>query len=281
MTLTVFVILLAAALMHASWNALIKVRGDRFASITLMSLGMTVSALPVLPFVPVPPLAALPWMLCSVGVHIGYRLFLVRAYNAGDMSQTYPLARGTAPLITAIGAIFLNAEVPSHLAMSGIVLLSCGTVLMSLRGGLHLEAFNRRAVGYALLTAVLISAYTLADGNGARSAASAISYAAWLFTMDGLTATAIGFGLRGRALVPVFVREWRAGLLAGALSAGSYAIAMWAMTKAPIASVAAIRESSILFALLISVLFLGETLTRWRVVAALCIVAGVMALRLG
>ncbi len=280
MTVTVFLALLAAAFMHATWNALIKMRADRFASITITSLGMALAAVPILPFVPIPPLAAWPWIAGSVIIHIGYRLFLVRAYDAGDMAQTYPLARGTAPLLTAVGAIFLNKEVPGDLALLGILLLSCGTVLMSLRGGLHLEKFNRRAVGYALLTATLISGYTLSDGNGARVASTAVSYAAWLFVCDGTTATAIGFAARGRALVPVIAREWKTGLLAGVLSAASYGIAMWAMTKAPIASVAALRETSILFALMISVPVLGEAATRWRVLAALCIVVGAMALRL-
>lgn len=280
MTLTVFLAVLAAALMHASWNALIKVRADRFASISITSLGMALTAVPVLPFVEVPALHVWPWIAASVIIHIGYRLFLVKAYDAGDMAQTYPLARGTAPLMTAVGAVFMNGEVPGPIAVLGIFMLCCGTVLMSLKGGLQLGAFNRHAVGYALVTAVLITAYTLTDGNGARSAVTATSYAAWLFFCDGLTAFAIGIHYRGRKLLPVLAREWKGGMLAGAMTAGSYWIAMWAMTKAPIASVAALRESSILFALLISVAFLGETATRWRIAAALCIVGGAAALRL-
>lgn len=281
MSLTVFVALIAAAIMHASWNALIKVRTDRFASISITSLGMGLVAVPVLPFVELPTLAVWPWIIGSVIIHIGYRLFLVRAYAAGDLAQTYPLARGTAPLMTALGALLLNGEMPSRLAMAGILLLSCGTILMSLRGGSLTRAFNRHAVGYALLTAVLISAYTLIDGNGARAASTATAYAAWLFVCDGFIATLIGFGARGKALLSVIALEWKTGLLTGILTATSYWIAMWAMTKAPIASVAALRETSILFALLISVLILGEKATRWRVAAAVCIGAGAMALRLG
>ena len=281
MSLSVFFALLAAAFMHACWNALIKVRIDRFASISITSLGIGLVAVPVLPFVAVPPLAVWSWIVGSVIIHIGYRLFLVRAYAAGDLAQTYPLARGTAPLMTAIGAMVLNGEVPSHFAMIGIALLSFGTILMSLRGGLLIGSINSAAVGYALLTAVLISAYTLIDGNGARSASTATSYAAWLFVCNGFTATLIGFGARGKALLSVIALEWKVGLLAGILSATSYWIAMWAMTKAPIASVAALREISILFALVISVLALGEKATRWRVAAAACIVAGAVALRLG
>ncbi len=280
MTLTVFFAVLAAAAMHASWNALIKMRVDRFASISLTSLGMAAAALPALPFVDFPEAAVWPWIVTSLIIHVGYRLFLVMAYDAGDLAQTYPLARGAAPLMTTVGAIFLVGEIPARLAVIGIVLLSAGTVLMSLRGG-QLGKLNRRAVGFALTTSVFIAGYTLTDGNGARLASSASSYAAWLFLCDGLCSMTFGFWFRGRALLPILRKEWKLGLLTGMLSAGSYWIAMWAMTKAPIASVAALRETSILFAMLISVVALGEKATAWRGAAALLIVGGMVALRLG
>jgi len=277
----VFLAVLLAAAMHATWNALVKVRSDRFASITLTSFGMTLSAAPVLPFVDVPMANVWPWIVASVIIHIGYRLFLIRAYDHGDLAQTYPLARGTAPLITAIGGVFLLSEVPSGLAMVGILLLSLGTLLMSLRGGGHLATLNRAAVGYALTTSLCIAGYTLADGSGVRLAATAASYAAWLFVCDGLCAIAIGVFYRGRKLLAVSAADWASGIVAGFLSAAAYAIAMWAMTKAPVASVASLRETSILFAMLISVLALGEKMTGWRGAAALSIVAGVIALRMG
>lgn len=281
MTLTVFFAVLAAAAMHASWNALIKMRGDRFASISLTSLGMSLAALPVIPFVEFPAAAVWPFIVASLVIHVGYRLFLVMAYEAGDLAQTYPLARGAAPLMTTIGAIFLLAELPTPLAVLGIVLLSTGTLLMSFRGGAGLGRLDRRAVGFALTTSIFVAAYTLTDGSGARLAATASSYAAWLFLCDGLVSIAIGFYYRGRRLLSVMKAEWHVGVLTGLLSAASYWIAMWAMTKAPIASVAALRETSILFAMLISVFALREKMTGWRVAAALCIVAGVAALRLG
>ena len=281
MTPFVFLAVLLAAAMHATWNALVKVRSDRFASITLTSLGMMLSAAPVLPFVDVPTANVWPWIVASVVIHIGYRLFLIRAYDHGDLAQTYPLARGTAPLITAIGGVFLLSEVPSGLAMVGILLLSLGTLLMSLRGGGHLARLNRAAVGYALTTSLCIAGYTLVDGSGVRLAATAASYAAWLFVCDGLCAIAIGVFYRGRKLLAATAAEWGSGIVAGFLSAAAYAIAMWAMTQAPVASVASLRETSILFAMLISVLALGEKMTGWRGAAALSIVAGVIALRMG
>lgn len=280
MSIGVFLAVLAAALMHAVWNAMVKVRLDRFASVTLMTFGMAATALPVLPFVAFPAAHVWPWIAVSVLFHMGYKLFLIRAYAAGDLAQTYPLARGTAPLLAAAGAVLLVSEVPSPLSLGGIALLSLGTFLMSLRGG-GLAAFNRRAVGYALATSVFVAGYTLTDGTGARLAETASSYAAWLFVCDGLWSLALALWLRGPAILRAVGTEWRMGVVTGALSAAAYWIAMWAMTQAPIASVAALRETSILFAMLISVVALKERLTRWRVLSALCIVGGVVALRLG
>lgn len=280
MTPAVFLAVLAAAAMHASWNAMIKVRLDRFASVTLMTFGMAAAALPVLPFVDVPDAEVWLWIAISVFCHMGYKLCLIKAYEAGDLAQTYPLARGTAPLLTTIGGVFLVSEIPQPLALAGIVLLCAGTLLMSFRGGRHLERLNTGAVGYALATSVFIAGYTLTDGSGARLAESASSYAAWLFLCDGLWSLVLCLILRGRGTLAAVAGEWKMGLLTGALSAAAYWIAMWAMTKAPIASVAALRETSILFAMMISVVVLGEKLTRWRITAALTIVAGVVAMRL-
>lgn len=281
MTVTVFLAVLAAALMHAVWNALIKVRLDRFASIQLMTLGMGVAALPTLPFVAVPDGAVWPWIVASTALHTGYRLFLVKAYESGDLSLAYPLARGAAPLLTTLGGILLVNEVPGPLSILGILLLSSGTLLMSFRGGASMSGVDRRAVGFALVTSLFVAGYTLTDGSGARTASTASSYAAWLFVTDGLWTLVLCLWLRGRAAVSTMLPEWKTGIVTGALAAGAYWIAMWAMTKAPIASVAALRETSILFAMTISVFALREKLTAWRIAAALFIVGGVIALRLG
>lgn len=281
MTLFVFLAVLSAAAMHAIWNALVKVHLDRFLSITLMTAGMGFAALFALPFVEVPKAEVWPYIIASVIFHMGYRTFLVGAYKAGDFAQTYPLARGTAPLLSALGAIAVVGEVPPPLAIVGIVLLSAGTLIMSFRGGAQLERVNLRAIGFALGTSIFIASYTLADGSGARLAATAQSYAAWLFVCDAAAALALCVAFRGRQSLPVLARDWKAGLFTGVLSGAAYWIVMWAMTKAPIASVASLRETSILFAMLISVLALGEKMTAWRAAAALGIVAGVAALRLG
>lgn len=280
MTLAVFCAVLVSAVMHASWNAMLKARLDRFASISLMTLGMGVVALPAAPFVAFPHGEAWFWIALSTLLHTGYRLFLIKAYEAGDLGQAYPLARGTAPLLTALGGVVLLGEFPGRLAMGGILMLSLGTVLMSLRGGDGLGEMGRRPVVFALLTSLFISGYTLTDGTGARLA-DAATYAVWLYIIDAVWTVGLFAALRGRTLFPTMAPEWKTGLVGGALSGAAYAIAMWGMTRAPIASVAALRESSILFALFISVLFLKERITRWRIVAALAILAGITALRLG
>ena len=224
---------------------------------------------------------AIGWLLiaASVALHIGYRLFLVKAYETGDLAQTYPLARGAAPLLTTLGGIVLIREIPAGLAILGILLLSAGTLLMSMRGGNGLTV-ERRAIGFAFITSLFVAGYTLTDGMGARSADGAASYAAWLFAADALV-TGPDVSCAAAAIVSTMLPEWRTGLITGALAAGAYWIAMWAMTQAPIASVAALRETSILFAMAISVFSLGEAVTRWRVAAALLIVCGIIALKLG
>jgi len=277
MSAFVFFAVLAAAAMHAGWNAVIKIRLDRFASISLMTLATAVVSLPVLPFVAFPSAETWSWIGASLVFHTGYKYFLTRAYDSGDLAQAYPLARGSAPLLTTIGAIVLFREMPE--AVGGIVLLSAGTFLMSLRGG-SIDGLRSRAVFYALVTSLFITGYTLTDGMGARSADTALSYAAWLYIGDGIWSSIFCILLRGPGIVRVVLPEWKSALGAGFLSAAAYAIAMWAMTKAPIAVVAALRETSILFAMMLSVLMIGETLTRWRVAAALLIVGGVAALRL-
>ena len=220
MTLTVFLAVLCAAAMHAIWNAIIKVRLDRFASISLMTLGMGAAALPVLPFVDLPQGKVWFWIVLSAAIHIGYRLFLINAYETGDLAQTYPLARGTAPLLTTIGGVLLLGEIPAGLSVVGILLLSTGTLLMSLRGGAQLGALDRRSVGFALVTSVCVAGYTLTDGSGARLAATASSYAAWLFVVDGLWTLALCLYIRGRGILAAMLPEWKTGILTGLLGCG-------------------------------------------------------------
>jgi len=267
--------------MHAGWNAIIKVKLDRFLSISLMGLAMGSISLVCLPFVAVPSGITWGWIVTSAALHTGYKLFLIRAYEAGDLGQVYPLARGTAPLLTALAGIMLLGEFLAPLTAAGIVIVCLGIVVMSMRGGSTLAGLDRKAVAYALITSLFIAGYTLTDGVGARGAASASSYALWMFLIDGFWMASFCLMLKGRGAFLTMLGEWKTGLVTGALSLGAYWIVIWAMTRAPIAAVAALREVSILFAVAISVLALRERLTGWRIAAALLIVAGVVALRAG
>lgn len=280
MSAEVFFAVISAAFMHAGWNALIKVRLDPFLSISLMSFGMGTISLVCLPFVALPMGWTWLWIGLSVAFHTAYKLFLVSAYRQGDLGQVYPLARGTAPLLTAIGSAVLVGEVVSATTGVAIAVVCLGILLMSVRGSSTAARLGRATVLYALGTSVFIALYTLVDGVGGRSAPSASSYTVWLFVLDGFTMVLLCLLVRGRPAIEATLPAWRSGIGLGALSLGAYWIIIWAMTQAPIAAVAALRESSILFAVVLSTLMLKEKLTAWRVTAAVLILAGVAGLRI-
>jgi drug/metabolite transporter (DMT)-like permease len=276
--LVVFIAVLGAALMHAGWNAIVKVGLDRFSSILLMSLAQGGLAACLLPFFPLPLAEAWPWVGGSALLHVGYKLFLIRAYEHGDLSQVYPLARGTAPLIVAlIGAAFLGE------AMSGgkwlaVLAIASGVILMSRNGGL--DRLSGKALGYALGTAFFTAAYTLVDGVGARIAQTASGYTLWMFALDACGMALTATLLRGRGTLGRLLPAWRSGATAGALSLGAYWIAIWAFTLAPLALVAALRETSVMFAMLIGVFLLGERANGWRWLSVGLILAGVVLMRI-
>jgi len=278
--LVVFLAVLAAALMHASWNAVVRVGLDRFNSILLLSMTQSALALALLPFVPAPAQVSWPWIAAAGLLHTGYKLFLIRAYQHGDLSQIYPLARGAAPPIVAVGGVVLLGERLPPAGWAAVALIAAGVALMALRGGGGVGRLSGQALGYALATAGFVASYTLVDGQGARLAASATGFAMWMFVGDGLAMLAYAVATRGPKAPLAVVSAWRTGLPAGALSLGSYWIALWAFTQAPVALVAALRETSVLFAMLIGVVVLKEQAGRWRWAAALAIGAGVMAMRL-
>lgn len=277
----VFASVLCAAFMHAGWNALVKAGSDRLISITIISVWSALLSIPLLLMVPIPPSKAWPWLMASVALHTVYKLLLARAYRLGDMGQVYPIARGSAPLLTAVLMTYIFGETLSMIGTIGVTVLVVGVWLMSVRGGGTATKIETKAVAYALATAVLISLYTITDGQGARIGSSATSYAIWLFFLDGLAMLFVAGKIRGMAAVSFSIRaSWRTGALGAVMSMGSYGIALWAMRHAPIASVAALRETSVLFAALIAYVVLKETFNPWRVASALLIVSGVALTRL-
>jgi drug/metabolite transporter (DMT)-like permease len=274
-----FAAVLVAAACHASWNALLKIKLDPFATTAIIAVACGVIALPLLPFVGIPPLVAWPWVLASVALHFAYYIGLTEAYRTGDMSQVYPIARGAAPLMTALISTTVIGEQLSLAGWIGILTLASGVVLLSARGGRDLVRIDRRAVGFAFFTAVTICGYSLTDGVGARISGNPHSYVAWLLVCDSGCMLLFAFLRRGKSIVINARSYWKTGLLGGALSVLSYWIVIWAMTIAPIAIVAALRETSVLFGTLIAVVLLKESLRAVRVIAALMIVCGLTLIR--
>jgi drug/metabolite transporter (DMT)-like permease len=276
----VFAAVLLAAACHAGWNATIKAGLDPLATTVLISIGAAIVAAAFLPAVGLPAGAAWPWCGASVVTHLVYFAALIESYRAGDMGQVYPIARGSAPLMTAIVTTAFVGERLGFAGWSGIILLVAGVMLLSLRGGRDLTRLDWKAVGFALFTAVTICAYSVVDGVGARRAAGASAYSVALFMGIGPVMVIYALARRGPEVIAAMRRQWRLGLAGGTLQLGSYGIAIWAMTVAPIAIVAALRETSVLFGALIAILFLKEPLRAGRVAAALMIVAGLTLIRL-
>jgi drug/metabolite transporter (DMT)-like permease len=275
----VFLAVLFGAACHAGWNAFLKIKLDPFSAMALIAIMSAIVVLPVVPFLGIPSAAAWPWVIASVLLHLGYFIGLTEAYRTGDMGQVYPIARGSAPLMTAIvGTLFVGEKV-APLGWLGILVLVGGVFLLSMRGGRGLH-FDKRAVAFALFTAVTICGYSIVDGIGARTAQDAHVYTVWLFLLDGLMMLVFVLLRRGPAVFGDFALHWKSGLIGGALSLASYWIAIWAMTVAPIPLVAALRETSVLFAAVIAVVVLKEPLQRPRIIAALMIVAGLALIRL-
>ncbi len=276
----VFAAVLVAAACHAGWNAVIKFGLDPFSTMALIAVASMAVAVPLVPIVGFPSAASWPWLAGSLALHLAYFIGLTEAYRTGDMGQVYPIARGTAPLLTALASYLLLGEDLGILGSSGIVVLVCGVVLVSVRGGRNLVRLDRRAVGYALFTAVTICGYSLVDGIGARKAGSAHAYAVMLFVFDGISMAVFALVRRGYAMIPAAARFWKGGLAGGTLSLAAYWIVIWAMTVAPIALVAALRETSVLFGAAFAVVFLGEPLRPIRILAAVLIVAALALIRL-
>jgi drug/metabolite transporter (DMT)-like permease len=276
----VFAAVLFAALCHASWNTLLKIRLDPFAANALITVASGLIAAAALPFVGVPPVVSWPWLVASIILHLAYYYGLTEAYRTGDLSQVYPIARGAAPLMTAVISTTALGEDIGLFGWIGILSLVSGVFLLSIRGGRDLTRIDRRAVGFAFFTAVTICGYSLTDGIGARVSGNAHAYAALLFLLDGSCMAVVALWRRGQSIVTEARIYWKTGLFGGALSVTSYWIAIWAMTVAPIAIVAALRETSVLFAAVISVVILKEQLRPARVIAALMIVFGLALIRL-
>lgn len=278
MSLEVALIVLFAAALNAGWNALIKVSGDKIASMaTVTFMGAVVSAL-VLPFVEMPDRSSWPLLALAIVLHTAYHFALPIAYKHGDLGLIYPISRGFAPLLVTLGAVVFAGESLGIPALLGVLFLSVGVMTLALdrkgNGG-----SGRRAVPLALLTGLCIAAYTLVDGLGARQAGSVMGFAVLLTIGDGLLTFAIAMVWKSKEIGAVFKKQWRSSALAGGMQVGSYWMIIWAMALAPLGAVSALRETSVLFAALISTFLLKEGFGVWRFVSAGMIACGVWLTR--
>lgn len=277
---SVFVAVLIGAACHAGWNALIKLRIDPLASTALVAIAAGIVAFAFLPFTGLPARASWLWLALSIVTHLFYFVGLIESYRAGDLGQVYPIARGAAPLTTATASAILIGERLAPGAWVGIAILAAGVLLLSIRGGRDLSRIDRRSVGFAMFTATTICVYSLVDGLGGRASGNPNAYTLALFAGDAI-AMALYAWLRGGGRVfAEMLPYWKLGILGGTLQMASYGIAIWAMTVAPIALVAALRETSVLFGALLAVVLLKEPWRPARLGAALMIVAGVVLIRL-
>lgn len=278
MSTSVFFAVILAAILHASWNALVKSGADKTLSMAGVVFGHLPFAMGLLFIVPAPAPASYPYLLTGILLHFGYQLFLLMSYRIGDLTQVYPIARGSAPLIVAaVSVVVLGVEL-SGTELAAITLIGCGILSLSLvrhNDGLR----NSRAAVMALGTGCFIASYSLIDGLGAREAGTALGFYSWLAIGNAL-AMAVYLALTDPA---VFRKLPTAGLritvYGGSASFCAYALVMWAFTQSPIALVTALRETSIIVALLIGVFHLKEKLSLTKLVSAMTTMVGVIILR--
>lgn len=279
MELTVFLAVLVAALMHASWNLLVKLKLDRFLSLFLLQTLMGLMGIAMLVFFAWPSRASLPYVVASGVLHTGYNIFLARSYRDGDLSLVYPIARGAAPLITLLATWLVASEQISAVTAIAIGILVSGIWLVAVGKSKSLK-LDRVSLFFALGTSCFIAAYTVVDGLGGRLSGAASGYTAMVFILDAVFMFGAGFYMRGPGILRSVAPFWKSGILGALLSASAYWIVIWAMTLAPIAAVAALRETSILFVILMSAKYLKEQMSWMRVVGGVLVVLGAVALRL-
>ena len=280
MSTAVFLAVLLAALLHAGWNALVKVGADKHASMAAVVLGHVPLALLVLPFVPAPAAESLPWLVAGVALHLGYQLFLIAGYRAGDLTQVYPIARGSAPLIVAAVSVGALGVTLGRVELLAVVLIGGGVASLALVRRAD-GARNPRAVATALGTGGFIAAYSLVDGTGARVAGTALGYWSWAALGNAAAFTAWTAVARP-GLLGALARDRTtllAGLAGGTASYLAYALVVWAFVHAPIALVSALREVSIVFALVIGTVWLKERLDLAKVASTAVTISGAVLLR--
>ncbi|HAA38759.1 EamA family transporter [Pseudomonas marginalis] len=277
MSLDVFAIIMLGAALHATWNAVVKGGDNKLLTTCMIASIASLIAATVIPFLELPAKESWPFIGASVILQVVYFVLVASTYRIADMSQTYPIMRGTAPLLVATAGVGLLSESLSSFAWLGIAIICIGILSMAAAPSIG----QRKGMLLALVNAAVIASYTLIDGVGVRKSGAPAAYTLWIFLLTGLALAVWAFAVRRREFCRYLARHWRPGVIGGFGTVVSYGLALWAMTAAPIATVSALRETSILFGVVISALVLKEQLTRRRIMAACIIAGGAMVLRLG
>lgn len=281
MTWTVFFAVLLAALLHATWNSLVKGSQDKYVGMLLIALGHVPPGVIFVFFAPLPGMDVLPWLGASLALHLGYQIFLAASYRVGDLTTVYPIARGSAPLfVTMVSLTFLDVDL-SWAQVGSVGLLILGLLLLSYdRLGTNKRQWT--VVILALVTGGFIASYSIVDGLGARKMGYALAYWGWVAIGNGalMTLWMLLFQPSSMAKVRLTSQNLTTLLLGGGASYLAYGIVTWAFTQAPIAVITALRETSVIFALLIGLIFLRERSTPMKIVACSMTVVGVICLRI-
>lgn len=280
MTPGLVALVLGAAVLHATWNALVKGGGNPLYTLSGLRLVGTVYGGAVLLFVPPPAAASWPWLLASVAIHNVYYYTMVQSYRHGDLSQVYPLFRGLAPVLVAGGAVFLVDERLGGIAIAGIIITSIGLMSLTFERGWPRDT-SAVALLWGLATGLMIAGYTLVDGVGMRSADSRFGYIAWLFFVEGLPLALWTLLIDRTAFAKYLRRHWSTCVIAGLAACTAYGMVLFAMSRGALAVVSSLRETSVIFAAVIGMVFLREPFARIRIIAAVLVACGIIILQLG
>jgi drug/metabolite transporter (DMT)-like permease len=278
--LSATLLVIVAAVAHASWNAIVHVIEDKTVALILINGWSALLALPVVFLAPLPDRSSWPWLIGSVVVHLGYMLLLVTAYRLGDFSQTYPIARGSAPLIVTVLAAVFVGELPQPVELAGVVVVSVGLASLVFAAGIP----GRRevpAVLAALATGGTIATYTVLDGTGVRSSGTVAGYIGWLMLLSSLTTLGVVAARRRRTGRLLQLRRHAGvGLIGAVLSLAAYGLVLWAQTKGALAPVSALRETSIVIGAIIGAVLFKEGFGPRRIIATAVVFAGVLLINL-
>lgn len=278
MSSTVFFAVIAAAVLHATWNALVKGGSDKTLGMSAVIIGHVPFAIVCLPFIPMPAAESYPYLLGGIVLHAGYQFFLLQSYKVGDLTQVYPIARGTAPLLVAFFSVFVLKVELSSTELLAILIIGVGILSLTLVRSDDGQR-NSRAVMFALVTSCFIASYSMVDGLGARLAGTSLGFYAWLSIANGFFMTLYVLAVQPTILRQLVTSHRRIFAIGGGASFIAYSIVTWAFTQAPIALVTALRETSIVFALLIGVFFLKEQVNLIKVFSTMTTLLGAILLR--